>query len=255
MQAKIPDPADQDAEEQRRERVRKQKRECERRRRADPVKAERIKEQQRRWRDANPEWKASLNERLRERYANDSEYRSAMVERAGAYYAANRDNPEWMADRNAKSRARRQDRAQNEQGYREKINQQERERNLKRYADDPEYREKKKSENNKRRRALGGSKPHRYGPLVAMRDGTACHICGDPVVLEDGWHVDHYIPRAHFEAHTWWLEAGYGTPDPAWNWRLAHPACNLSKHDALPKPGASGDPRIEGLLRLATRVV
>ena len=65
-----------------------------------------------------------------------------------------------------------------------------------------------------------------YGPLVALRDGTACAWCSEPVPVVPGgyWEVDHWLPVSKFP---------HLADDPV-NWRLMHQHCNAAKGGSIP---------------------
>lgn len=52
------------------------------------------------------------------------------------------------------------------------------------------------------------------------RDGGVCGLCGSPVEVSD-FHVDHVVPLSRGGEHSYA------------NTQIAHPSCNLSKHNRL----------------------
>lgn len=136
-------------------------------------------------------------------------------------------DPEYVEREKSKARERsRKKRANPEQ--REKENAKQRAYQNRQYAENPIWREKAKAKVRNRRRALGGKKPHRYGPVLLMRDGSLCHICGSTVYLTEGWHVDHYIPLDAID------QFGDDVVTSCKNLRLTHPACNIAKNNQIP---------------------
>ena len=66
------------------------------------------------------------------------------------------------------------------------------------------------------------------GYLRIQQEGK-CLVCGQPLVLEDGWHVHHLVPRA--KGGTDWLS----------NLVLLHPNCHRQVHSeglVLEKPAS-----------------
>ncbi|MCY3577250.1 MAG: HNH endonuclease signature motif containing protein [bacterium] len=136
-------------------------------------------------------------------------------------------DPDYDEREKAKARERsRKKRADPKQ--REKENAKQRAYQNRQYAENPVWREKAKAKVRNRRRALGGRKPHRYGPVLLMRDGSLCHICGSTVYLAGGWHVDHYIPLDAAD------QFGDDVVNSLENLRLTHPACNIAKNNRIP---------------------
>ncbi len=90
--------------------------------------------------------------------------------------------------------------------------------------------ERERRYSRERYRRVGGWVPHRFGPLLLLRDGSICHWCELTVHLGDGWHVDHFWPVSKFP----------DLADDTANWRLTHPKCNLAKSDQVPTPELAG---------------
>ena len=73
-----------------------------------------------------------------------------------------------------------------------------------------------------RRLRMGGTKPHRYWPQLAERQGGKCGLCGKPLELVGSRvHVDHIIPVSR------------GGPTVLSNLQATHIPCNLAKGNRI----------------------
>lgn len=104
-----------------------------------------------------------------------------------------------------------------EQTSERKAAERERQRQRRQTSQGKEYNYAYQRERNQR---LGGQGYRRAWPDLLLRDGSVCGICGGPLdPIREEFHVDHIRPAAHG-----------GTNDLS-NLQLAHPLCNISKHD------------------------
>ena len=80
--------------------------------------------------------------------------------------------------------------------------------------------------------------PQAYAKMLARvieRDGTRCHLCGQPVSMDKRQHaktptLDHLIPKSR---GGWWIES---------NLKLAHRDCNNRRgNTTLPEGGEDGE--------------
>ena len=90
------------------------------------------------------------------------------------------------------------------------------------YRQRPEVKERRREYQYQRRRKLGGSKPHRFWPQLAERQGGKCPLCSQPLELKgSAIHVDHIIP------------VSLGGPTELWNLQATHAFCNMSKGNRI----------------------
>lgn len=85
----------------------------------------------------------------------------------------------------------------------------------------PEQRARKVEHTQRYRARMRGVEAERVDRLaIYERDGGICWLCEKPVP-QDAFHLDHVIPVSK------------GGPHMAWNLRVTHRACNVSKNDRL----------------------
>jgi 5-methylcytosine-specific restriction endonuclease McrA/biotin operon repressor len=109
---------------------------------------------------------------------------------------------------------------------RPEVRAKERERSRRRAAEDPE---RTRNRNHARRARFAGQYVERVESLIVLeRDDGVCGICGgdvDPM----RFHVDHIIPLSKGGVHAYS------------NVQVAHPSCNVRKHNAYDGPPAGSD--------------
>lgn len=173
------------------------------RRKQDPELLERYRASQRKYDEAAKQDEAKIarrrelqNIRFRERYANDPEFKAAVIERGRETYATNKEYADSV-------------RARTKRKYEE-------------MKDDPallaEWREQKRKYSAARRAKKRDQFVEDVLPSVVFeRDGGICQLCNSPVD-PDSFHVDHIYPLSKGGEHSYA------------NTQLAHPSCNMSKN-------------------------
>lgn len=142
------------------------------------------------WRDANPDKVRAASKRWREEHPDKVR-------------AASKKWREAHPDRVAECQAR----------YREKHPDRVREANKRRWS------ERRTEERARNARHYAARRQAQTSGLWEKQGGM-CYYCGAD--LSDGYHVDHFIPRAR------------GGPDEPENLVLSCPTCNMKKHTTMP---------------------
>jgi 5-methylcytosine-specific restriction endonuclease McrA len=109
---------------------------------------------------------------------------------------------------------------------RPEVRAKERERARRRAAEDPE---RTRNRNHARRARFAGQYVERVESLIVLeRDDGVCGVCGDDVD-PTRFHVDHVVPLSKGGVHAYS------------NVQVAHPSCNVRKHNAYDGPVVDSD--------------